>query len=164
MAVSPERQAAAMVARRLRFETRINWLGAAVERGLTMTMRARVRLAAQLVRDKVVINIGTPVTKLQGRSSRSGQFTGKRVRPGSRSRPGEFPRAETTRLMKDIFYEVGASGLHAIVGTTLDYGVVLETVMNRSFLRRTLNEMAPQVTRILTSGQGGGGNTSFPNT
>lgn len=150
-----------MVRRKLAFETRINWLGDAVQRGLTMTMRARVRLCAQLVRDKVVINIGTPVTKLQGRS-RGGRFTAARVRPGSRSRPGEFPRAETTRLMKDIYYEVGASGLHAIVGTTLDYGVVLETVMNRSFLRRTLNEMQPQITRVLTAGQGGA--TSFPST
>jgi hypothetical protein len=67
--------------------------------------------------------------------------------------------------MKDIYYEVqGADGLTAIIGTTLDYGLVLETRMNRSFLQRTLNEMLGQVTRILTAGAGGGIRAQFPNT
>lgn len=159
---TPEQQAAALIARRLRFETRIQWLGDQVQQGITMTMRARVRLAAQLVRDKVVINLSTPVRKIQGRGSRSGRYTRMRVDPASRSRPGQFPRADTTRLMKDIFYEQGASGMHAIVGTTLDYGLILETIMNRSFLRRTLAEMQPDLTRLLTGG--GGAGTQFPNT
>jgi hypothetical protein len=163
---TPEQQAAALAARRLRFDTRIIWLGEQVERGMQMTMRARVRLAAQLVRDKVVINLSTPVRKIpgrQGRNATTGRFTRRRTKvdPASRSRPGEFPRADTTRLMKDIFYEVREGGMQAIVGTTLDYGLILETVMNRSFLRRTLDELQPAITRLLTAG---GPGTEFPNT
>ena len=84
--------------------------------------------------------------------------------PASRSRPGEFPRADTTRLMKDIYYETSTDGMTAIVGTTLDYGLLLETVMNRSFLRRTLTEMEGTVRTILTSGRGGGPRAQFPRT
>lgn len=157
-------QAAGLARRRERFETRIVWLGQQVQAGLTMTMRARVRLCGQLVRDKTVINLSTPVRKIRGRS-RGGRFTAARVDPRSRSNRGEFPRADTTRLMKDIYYEsTGSDGLTAIVGTTLDYGLLLETVMGRPFLRRTLDELQPQLRTILTSGRGGGGNLSFPNT
>lgn len=156
---TPQQQAAGLARRQERFRVRLEWLGQQVEAGLNLTMRARVRLAAQLLRDKVVINLSTPVRKY--RSPRTGRTV---VDPTSRSRPGEFPRADTTRLMKDVYYEVAASGMRAIVGTTLDYGLLLETVMNRSFLRRTLNEMEGPIRTILTSGRGGGSATQFPET
>lgn len=159
---------AAQQARTARFNTRVQWLGEQVQQGLRMGMQARVRLCAQLVRDKTVINVSTPVRKIPGRRGRdpvTGRFTAAKTRvdPTSRSRPGEFPHADTTRLMTDIYYDVqGADRLTAIVGTTLDYGLVLETQMDRSFLARTLNEMQPVVRQILTSGRGG--NTNFRNT
>jgi len=140
-----EQQEAAMRRRQQRFDERIRWFGEQVERGLRMSMSARLRLAAQLLRDKVVINISRPVTKYRTRTGRTG------VRPESRSNRGEFPKADTTRLMKDIFYEV--QGDEARVGTTLDYGLILELFRDREFLRRTLREMRPQITRILTVGQ-----------
>ena len=126
---------------------KVEWFGDRVLQNIRIGMTARLRLAAQLVRDRVVINISRPVTKTKG--VRSG-----RIVSSNRSRPGEFPKADTTRLMKDIFFEV--SGHEARVGTTLDYGLVLETSMNRSFLRRSFIQMQPTITRVLTQGRGGG--------
>lgn len=158
---SPAEQALGLSRRQQRFNVRLVWLGEQFERGFDMTMRARVRLAAQLLRDKVAINLSVPVRKY--RSPRTGRTV---VDPTSRSRSGEFPRADTTRLMKDIYYEMQntAGGHRAIVGTTLDYGLLLETVMNRSFLVRTLNEMQPYIRGILTRGRGGGASARFPET
>lgn len=156
---SPEVQAAGMARREQRFAVRLIWLGQQFEQGFNMTIQARLRLAAQLVRDKTVINLGVPVRKY--RSPRTGRTV---VDPASRSDEGEFPRADTTRLMKDIYYEMDTRGMRAIVGTTLDYGLLLETVMNRPFLVRTLNEMQGAVRNILTRGRGGGTSTQFPET
>lgn len=143
-----EQQIAALAARRLRFDVRLEWLGNQFMRGYRMSMDARVRLAAQLIRDKAVINVSTPVRKYKGPEG------GTVVDPTSRSRPGEFPHADTTRLMTDIYYEVRGRGregqISAIVGTTLDYGLILETQMNRSFLVKTMNELQPGLRRILT--------------
>lgn len=154
-----EQQLAGLARREQRFAVRLIWLGQQFQQGFSMTMRARIRLAAQLIRDKTVINISTPVRKY--RSPRTGRTV---VDPTSRSRRGEFPHADTTRLMKDVYYEVATSGMRAIVGTTLDYGLLLETIMDRSFLRRTLVEMERPVRDILTRGRGGGQATQFPRT
>jgi hypothetical protein len=105
----------------------------------------RLKVAAQMVKDQTTRNISRPVLKYKG--IRSGRI---QVDPESRSKPGEFPKADTTRLMKDIFYEVLKED-HAVVGTTLGYGLLLEVEMDRSFLRRTLTEMQPVVKRILTA-------------
>jgi len=150
--VSPDRQAAAQAGRQARFNTRLQWFGDQVARGIRMTVRQRLTVAAQMLRDKVVINISNPVTKTRGGRGGGGRSTKTRVEPASRSRSGDFPKADTTRLMKDIFYEVNEDGLEAIVGTTLDYGLILETRMGRSFLVRTLNELGPQIARIITGG------------
>lgn len=163
---TPEQQIAALTRRRERFTARVQWFGDRIAAGVRIGMQARLRIAAQMLRDKVVINLSTPVHKYKarGRQGRNaaGQFTRRgsrtRVDPASRSKPGEFPRADTTRLMKDIYFEVAEN--RAIVGTTLDYGLVLEVARNRSFLRRTMDEMAPDLTRILTSGTSG--TASFP--
>jgi len=152
---TPEQQAAALTARRQRFDIRLQWFGDRVAQNVQIGMRTRLRIAAQMLRDAVVINLSTPVHKRRGRRSRRIV-----VDPSSRSKPGEFPRADTTRLMKDIYFETEVD--RAIVGTTLDYGLVLEVRRNRSFLRRTLNELAPTINRILTTGAGGGGTAHFP--
>jgi hypothetical protein len=139
-----------MAGRQARTKARIEWYGQRVANNVNIAMSARVRLAAQLLRDKTVANISRPVTKVRRKITR-GPNKGKtltRVVPESRSKPGEFPKADTTRLMKDIFHDMRGK-LVAIVGTTLDYGAVLETSMNRSFLRRTLNEQWGRLRSVL---------------
>jgi len=155
---TPAQQLAGFQRRHQRINARIEWFGNKVATNINIGMRGRLRLAAQLLRDRTVANISRPVTKSKG--PRSGRI---RVEKGSRSKVGEFPKADTTRLMKDIFFEVSRSGAgdRAIVGTTLDYGLLLETTMKRSFLRRTLKEMRSTITKVLTSGKGGGRNVQF---
>ena len=139
---------AARSRRMVRFNTRLEWFGARVIGNINIGIIARLKATAQLLRDKVVINISIPVVKVK--SQRTG-----RIIVTERSKPGEFPRADTTRLMKDIFWEVSERERRGRVGTTLDYGLYLELYMNRSFLRRTLNELAPQIGVILGSAGGG---------
>ncbi len=121
------------------------WLGRQTQQKIELDLDKRLNLAALFLRDRVVVNISRPVTKLKRRS------TGRTYTDSaSRSKPGEFPKADTTRLMKDIFWEKRAP-LQYIVGTTLDYGLILETStrLNRSFLRRTLREQQPAINAIL---------------
>jgi hypothetical protein len=151
-------QAEAMARRQGRVRARIVWFENQVLNNINIGMRARIKIACQLLRDQTVINISKPVRKEHGRDRR-GRF---KVRVTERSRPGEFPRADTTRLMKDIFWQLDEDGMGGIVGTTLDYGVILETRMNRSFLRRTFNEMGLSLRTILLAGRGGGRSSDFP--
>lgn len=130
--------------------SKIKWHGDEFKAKLEQTTSRRVKFAAQLLRDRVVVNISRPVTKLgRGRDS-LGRFTAGRV--ANRSKPGEYPKADTTRLMKDIFWEM-ISEQEAVVGTTLDYGAVLELSarLDRSYLRRTLRENHSTIQRILTA-------------
>jgi hypothetical protein len=111
------------------------------------TLSQRVRIAGNFLQDRVVANLSRPVYKY--RSSRTGRNT---VAADSRSKPGEFPRADTTRLLKDIFHQHDPDTATSRVGTTLLYGLVLETQLDRSFLRRTLNEMRAQLILIIQGG------------
>ena len=101
---------------------------------MTITFERRLDMIAQLLRDKIVANVSLPVER-----------SGRRVIV--RSLVGEFPRAETTRLMRDIFWDRSAI-LTRTVGTSLDYGLWLE-LKGRSFLRRTLNEEQPFITGLV---------------
>lgn len=161
---TPAEQAAGLARRKERFQARIRWFEAQFRQGFRATMSTRIRLAAQLLRDAVVINISRPVTKIKRPRTRNerGEFQKQGFRVLNRSRPGEYPKADTTRLMRDIFYQMEGR-LSAIVGTTLDYGLILEvsTSLRRRFLGRTLDEKWPFLQRILIQGQGGG--TAFPN-
>lgn len=147
----------------------IKWFGPKVIRQIRTGMGRRLALVAADLRGKVVRNLSVPVKKIRRRITR-GPNKGKIrtvVDPTSRSKPGEFPRADTTRLMKDIFWTVGnsaqkrnasaASGrvgtsapLRATVGTTLKYGLILETKLDRSFLRRTFRQQQAIYARILS--------------
>jgi len=150
---TPEQQAAGLARRSERYGARVQWYGRQVRDNVRMTAARRIQLVGQLLRDKVVINLSTPVRKYKGPRSKRIQ-----VDPASRSKPGGFPHAETTRLMKDIFYEMepkaagGTVAAAAIVGTTLDYGLILETKRDRSFLVRTLNEEASALGAVLNTG------------
>ena len=123
-------------------DARIQWFIREVSDKITMTMEQRVKLATEHLRDRVVRNISRPVTK--GTGPRGGRVV------VDRSKPGEFPKADTTQLMKSIFGETRRQD--GYVGTTLDYGLILEVSerLNRSFLVRTLSDETPTIKRILT--------------
>lgn len=121
----------------------LQWYTDNVVSQVEMTLRQRVALAAEFLRSKIVTNISRPVTKLPG-----GKAT-------DRSKPGEFPKADTTQLMKTIFWEVSPEQdpeIWAIVGTPLDYGLILEvsSTLNRTYLKRTLLENLDTVKAMLT--------------
>lgn len=107
----------------------------------------RVKIATEMLRSQVVENISIPVdvgTNAQGH-----------VVVTQRSLPGEYPRAETTKLMKTIFGEVieePAGTFTGYVGTPLDYGFRLETdtKLDRRYLTRTYWEMYTTIYGILT--------------
>jgi hypothetical protein len=143
-----------------RWNVRILWLGDRVRRNIHMGMEQRLKITAQLLRDRVVINISIPVVKEKRKVTSTDPVTGRtktstKTVVTERSKPGEFPRADTTRLMKDIFWELHPETMSARVGTTLDYGLKLELHMQRSFLRRTLFETQQQLGLILASERGG---------
>lgn len=124
---------------------RFEWLIEEVSTTIVLTMRQRVAFATHFLKDQVVRNISISVIK--GKGPRGG-----RVITG-RSRPGEFPRADTKQLMKTIFEdirEVFPGTFDGYVATPLDYGLILETRMNRSFLVRSYNELLTDIRRILT--------------
>lgn len=179
------------------------------------TLKNRVKIATELVRSKVVLNISRPVTKtywtrkvqigttkkvsnpvsnrqlqvdihdlmsrkqsiidryktasegeaafnqmLHTMSNNGGGSkqvfktkTEHGVEISDRSKPGEYPKADTVQLLKTIFtdvVEIEPRCWAGYVGTPLMYGVVLELKMNRSFLLRTLNEERSKVMRILS--------------
>jgi hypothetical protein len=133
------------VARAGEQQVRIEWFIDNVSSKVAISMRNRVRLAAQYLKSRITRNISRPVTK--GRGPRGG-----RVVTG-RSVSGEFPKADTTQLMKTLMDGVIESSpgvFDGWVGTPLDYGVILELRMNRSFLVRTLREESSTVTALLT--------------
>lgn len=114
-----------------------------VSKRIDLTIRQRVTIAVNYLQDKIVKNISVPVTKA---------VIGKRVRVTERSKPGEFPRADTTQLMKTVFWGVveEPGTTMGYVGTPLWYGLELEMRMDRRFLTRTLDEERETITRILT--------------
>lgn len=155
-----EAMLAARDRRIVRWNMRVRWLGDRVRRNIHIGMEQRLKVSAQLLRDRVVINISIPVVKVKKTYLYNDPITGRlkkstRTVVTERSKPGEFPRADTTRLMKDIFWELRREEMRAVVGTTLDYGLRLELHMQRSFLRRTLFETANQIGVIIASPGGG---------
>lgn len=126
-------------------EARIQWAIDKVLHDVNVTLFARVKLATNLVRDRVVSNIGKPVTITRG--PRGGRVV------TNRSRKGEYPRLETGRLRNSIFTDtrVLRKGLiDGYIGTDLDYGLILEMRMERLFLQRSLEEMTPIVRTLIT--------------
>lgn len=111
------------------------------------SLRRRVHIATEYVRSKTVLNISRPVTKTYVKvGGRSG------VHITNRSKKGEYPKADTAMLMKTLFtsYETWGPGTYVgYVGTPMDYGIVLELRLDRSFLKRTLYEELGMVYQIL---------------
>jgi len=146
---------------------------------IRISLRSRVRLATQFIQTQVVRNISRPVTKTPvlslekqfktvGRKvtntdggqeitysiEHSRSKLHQRTRVTNRSKAGEFPKADTTQLLKSIFasYKEGNGVFDGYVGTTLDYGLILETSvrLRRSFLVRTLRRHHYEVHKILS--------------
>lgn len=108
--------------------SRLIWFGREVQGSIRDSMKARLAIAGATLRDAVLVNISEPVGRSGGRVT-------------ERSKPGEFPRAELGKLRQSIFLDLTTKD-EAVVGTTLDYGLILETSvrLDRSYLVRTLNE------------------------
>jgi hypothetical protein len=135
-----------------------------------LTLKQRVLLATEHLTNRVTENINRPVTKtpMTRKHDTSVSWMGKPTKNGGpigsqytlvtdRSKPGEFPKADTTQLKKttgdmhDVIEE--SEGVFSgFVGTNLDYGLILETNprLDRSFLVRTLKEELTRVTEIIT--------------
>jgi len=123
----------------------IQWQTAQVQDSLGQDMQRRLLVAAALVQSAVVKNISDPVTK--GTGPRGGQVI------MNRSVEGEYPKADTTNLMKQIIHGVDKNERGEVVGfvgTTVHYGLILETRMGRLMLASTLAEKASEVRAILT--------------
>jgi hypothetical protein len=124
---------------------RIQWFIDEVSDKVKMTLHTRVKMAVEYLRDRVVRNISRPVTKVVG--VRSGRIVVK-----DRSKSGEFPKADTTTLMKGIFSDVRETLpgiIDGFVGSPNDYALFLELKLNRKFLTRTLAEERDTITRLL---------------
>jgi len=129
------------VARASAKQVEIEWFIGKATRTIQLTMKRRVRLATQLLQSRVVQNLSVPVGRGVG-----GQIV-------QRSKPGEFPRAETVQLMRTIFtdFQSDETGVSGHVCTPLDYGLLLELKMQRPFLVRTLMEEKRKITKLLAS-------------
>ena len=115
-----------------------------VSKRIGMTLKQRVMTAVDFLQNRIVKNISVPVTKV---------VIGGRTVVTERSVPGEFPRADTTLLMKSIFWDVredAPNDVKGFVGTPTWYSLPLELLMQRRFMTRTLDEERGNITRILT--------------
>jgi hypothetical protein len=125
---------------------RWEWFLREVNDKVATTMQRRVQMATEYVKSRIVQNISRPVTKVVGKRGW--------IVSTERSKSGEFPKADTTQLLKTIFSQVleTSPGVwDGFIGTPLDYGAILETSarLNRSFLVRTLNEERETIVRML---------------
>ena len=128
---------------------RSTWWINEVSGKIQLTMRKRVKIATDFLKQRVVQNIKEPVSKKRHRKTkkRAGYTS-----ISGRSKSGEFPKADTTQLLKSIIGKTSKvpGGWEGVVGTPLHYGLILETKMDRSFLLRTLNENQMLINKILT--------------
>ncbi len=148
--VSPEAARADITSRAASDAVRMEWFLKEVSDKITLTLHERVKLATEYVRSKVVKNISKPVSKKRVRVKSTGRTYTRRY---NRSKPGQYPRADTTLLMKTIFTDVvrlSDSVSDGRVGTPLDYGLTLELLKNRSFLVRTLYAEKRNIERLIT--------------
>jgi hypothetical protein len=122
---------------RVSIDYEIDWYGPAVVATINQAMHARGKKVADYLKKKIVSNISVSITGTSGRS-----------------KPGEFPRAETKKLMGSIFSDVVIAGIgiyDVSVGSTAEYAAPLELSMDRSFLKRTLMEETQEILRIFAT-------------
>ena len=115
-----------------------------VSKRIDLTLKQRLTIAVAFLSDRVVKNISVPVTKV---------VIGGRTRVTERSKPGEFPRADTVQLQRTIFWDVREDSpgqVNGFVGTPIWYAIPLELMMDRRFLTRTLDEERGNIVRMIT--------------
>ena len=125
-------------------DVQMQWFIKETVNKVRLPISKRMKIALEHMKSRVVQNISKPVVKIAGSSGR--------IVVVGRSKHGEFPRADTTMLMKSIFtVQQDRKGVvDGFIGTPLDYGLKLEMKMKRSFLLRTLSEERRTITKILT--------------
>lgn len=143
-----ERRALASIRCQFRMQTFID----KVVNGLDLALEKRVRIATEYFKSRVIVNISRAVTKVAGARGR--------IVVTERSKKGEYPRADTTQLMKSVFSVTGRDHQGRPtggVGTPLDYGAVLELSpeLDRRWLTRTLDEERETIGKILGENFGG---------
>lgn len=143
--------AAKRAARGARIDARFRWYGDQIEKGIKVEFATRLRDCGQLLQDRIIAHISVPIRYTVG--PRGG------ITVTERSKPGEPPRTQAPlrqmglgNLVNSIFYSLlGPTWLR--VGTTLDYGLFLETGTSqmepRPYILRTVNDQYPQLRRIL---------------
>lgn len=125
-----------------RVELRQEWFVQQVLAHTSMTIRQRAMVGADYLRSRIVRNISKSVHENIGG-----------VDMVVRSAPGEYPRADTTTLMKSIFTDMKSYGpmvWEGYVGTPVYYSISLELFMDRSFLRRTFLEEFETLKAVVT--------------
>lgn len=136
----------------------VKWNSAAVTQPALQAVIARMKLSGEHLKNAHVMNLSTPVTKIRkkrrrttSRGAKGSSYT--YADPASRSKPGEFPRAETGELRRNTFsdVEIGGPVVTLIVGTSKKYGERLETKMGRLGLRATLLAEIGVIQRIMLS-------------
>ncbi len=138
-------------ARKGKSEANIEWFIDDIQQLTDKTLEERMETAMQYLWVTTVKNIDVPVVK-EVVTLKRGPNKGKTLtRVIERSKPGEFPRADTTNLRESIASEVVRTdkGFEGYITTPLDYAVILELRLDRRFLRRTLEEEIPAIERIL---------------
>lgn len=122
---------------------------------IEMGINKRMMLAGEHLANAHKKNLSKPVRKLTktrrrttSRGAAGSTYT--YADPASRSRPGEYPRADSTNLMKNIFWDVvEMPGLQQLkVGTPTKYGAELELNAGRLGLRATLLAELPVLRSI----------------
>ncbi len=119
------------------------WFIDEVSDHVNITLRQRMGTAIGFLKNKIILNIRIPVRRIVG--PRGGVQV-------IRSKPGEFPRADTVELMRTLITDVTSitpAIVDGSVGSPKDYSVFLELNLNRSFLRRTLLEERETIKNIL---------------
>lgn len=125
----------------IRRSTRTEWFIDKVLGSVNLEAKQRVEIATEYVKSKILLNISRPVTKGNGVVT-------------NRSISGEYPKADTTQLMKTLFsgtIEPKKGVVEGYIATPLEYGVILELSesLNRRWMSRTLDEERNRVANIL---------------
>lgn len=109
---------------------KIKWFGDKLSKHVKTQYVKKLHLMSEYVRTRTVLNISIPTATY------------------GPSKPGEYPHADTGRMRNDVFRNVNANELYAIVATSLDYGKKHEIFTGRSWLRRTLKEQIGAIRKI----------------
>lgn len=134
----------------------VRWNSQGLQTEIKQAMYKRMLLVGETIKNAHVKNLSKPVRKINKKRRRSTSRGAKGTTytyadPATRSKAGEYPRADTTNLMKNIFADVDIdpAGISCQVGTPTDYGAELELKAGRLGLRATLIETLPMVRKII---------------